>query len=145
MTSFGGKLTVLPRPNHLIVDPYDKDKPGPWSTFTVGELRLYPVLYMAYNDKGHVANLTNEYLRDFSGLNRTSLPKAIESLKKRDLIRVTQVGKSREEHRYEILDQAGKPMTNTAGPMPTNKTTSISASASTDPPTRHGRRFASAF
>jgi hypothetical protein len=71
MAIFDSKFPWFPMPNHLIVDPLDKDIPGPWSTFSVGDLRLYLVLYMECNNKGHLAVITNKYLRTFSGLNRT--------------------------------------------------------------------------
>jgi hypothetical protein len=73
------------------------------------ELRLYMTLMAESDNAGsHSFELTNEHLREFAGLDRTTLNIARNKLDALDLIRFEKT--SKQSYQYEILGDGGRSM-----------------------------------
>ena len=80
---------------------------GPFFDLNPGELRLYVVLSMECHKAGSTSFVRlNEYMREFTGLDRNYLPRARKGLMERGLIHARRAGK--ESFRYAPLGTDNK-------------------------------------
>jgi hypothetical protein len=103
----GAGFKWFPIPQHFVGT---KDNPGLFFLMSSSpEMRLYMAL-VAESDvaRSHEFERTNEHLRDFAKLDRTTLAIARNALEGLSLIRAVKTGK--ETYRYEILGDGGKSM-----------------------------------